>query len=147
MGTPSQWFWEPWNGSSWTMRWSINTWTHFALTWCSRTLYLWRFMVPIINLLQPPNAGLWKLHLCEDHQRHPRVWSNGWKTSSASCQVQLFGSPCVTIDVLNVKRALQNPNVSQSSQLLGDFSPPLQFCSEFYWIQQSLNASGKSIIR
>lgn len=55
---------------------------------CLRSFYFLRFIRPIINLLV--NAELFKLHLCEDHQRYLRVWSNGWKTSSISCQVQLF---------------------------------------------------------
>lgn len=55
---------------------------------CLRTLYFLRFILPIINFLA--NAELFKLHLCEDHQRYLRVWSNGWNTSSISCQVQLF---------------------------------------------------------
>lgn len=55
---------------------------------CLRTFYFLRFILPIINFLV--NAELFKLHLCEDHQRYLRVWSNGWKTSSISCQVQLF---------------------------------------------------------
>lgn len=60
---------------------------------CLRSFYFLRFILPIINLLV--NAELFKLHLCEDHQRYLRVWSNGWKPSSISCQVQLFWlSPC-----------------------------------------------------